>query len=351
MIRILKLFLILAGWMCVAQNAYAQDPRFSQYYASPFQLNPALTGVFNGRYRVVANYRDQWNSFLAPVPFRTYAASADVRLNVGESDYFALGLGALRDEAGTAKYAQTKAHLGASYLKQLSGGRRQADHYIVAGAQIGMGQNSIDWSKLWFGRQFDTGLEAPNTNLSSGENASNGSSDMYLDFNAGLVWYAIYENEGYMYAGVAGNHLNSPKISILENSSETLYRRWVGNVGGFLPLNDNFGILPGLLAMVQGPAFETNIGANFRYSNNDLNELALRAGLWARVGNKLDKGIQMDALIFSTMLELNRWTVGLSYDVTTSTLRKANNSRGAFELSLIYYHPETRRSKVKCPKM
>ncbi|MEO6760002.1 MAG: type IX secretion system membrane protein PorP/SprF, partial [Saprospiraceae bacterium] len=60
----------------------AQDPRFSQYYASPWNLNPAMTGVFNGRWRATANYRDQWNSFLSPVPFRTYSAAFETRFNV-----------------------------------------------------------------------------------------------------------------------------------------------------------------------------------------------------------------------------------------------------------------------------
>jgi hypothetical protein len=102
--------------------------------------------------------------------------------------------------------------------------------------------------------------------------------------------------------------------------------------------------------MRQGPAFETNAGMNIRYSNNDLNELALRFGMWARLGNKLDQGMQMDALVLVTMLEFNRWMLGLSYDVTVSQLTQANNSRGAFELSLTYFHPEQRRVRVQCPK-
>lgn len=102
--------------------------------------------------------------------------------------------------------------------------------------------------------------------------------------------------------------------------------------------------------MKQGPAFQTNLGLNFRYSNNDRDEIALRTGAWARIGNKLDKGIQMDAIAVVAMLELNRWTLGLSYDITTSSLALANNSRGAFEVSLTYFQPEHRRSRVKCPR-
>ena len=101
--------------------------------------------------------------------------------------------------------------------------------------------------------------------------------------------------------------------------------------------------------MKQGPAIETDLGLNLRYSNNDVDELALRFGAWARVGNKLDRGLQMDAVTIVGMLELNRWMLGLSYDITVSGLTQANNSRGAFELSLTYFHPEHRRSRVTCP--
>lgn len=345
------IFLLVALLALFSSNLQAQDPRFSQYYASSWNLNPAMTGVFNGRWRATANYRDQWNSFLSPVPFRTYAASFESRYNVGaNNDYASFGIGAMHDEAGTARFVQNKVQIGGAFLKQLSGGRNTAEHYLSAGAQVGFGQNSIDWSKMWFSRQFDSGTERPDLGASSGEPNANASSPLYLDFNAGLLWYVVFPNEGFFYAGGAMHHLNAPTISLIEDNKETLYSRWSGHVGGQFPLTENFAILPGVQIMQQGPAMETDLGVNFRYSNNDLNELALRAGAWGRVGNKLDQGFQMDAITIVGMLELNRWMLGLSYDITVSGLTDANNSRGAFEVSLTYFHPEYRRSRVTCPK-
>ena len=40
----------------------AQDPHFSQFFASPLTLNPAFTGKFDGSWRLAANHRDQWPS-------------------------------------------------------------------------------------------------------------------------------------------------------------------------------------------------------------------------------------------------------------------------------------------------
>jgi len=36
----------------------AQDPHFSQFFASPLTLNPAFTGKFSGNYRIAGNHRN-----------------------------------------------------------------------------------------------------------------------------------------------------------------------------------------------------------------------------------------------------------------------------------------------------
>jgi hypothetical protein len=53
----------------------AQDPHFSQFFASPLTLNPAFTGKFDGLWRLAANHRDQWPSI--PKAYVTSTASLD----------------------------------------------------------------------------------------------------------------------------------------------------------------------------------------------------------------------------------------------------------------------------------
>ena len=62
--------------------AAGQDPHFTQYNGSPFTVNPAYTGVFNGKARFTSQFRQQWGQSIDP--FITTAASLDVK--VGESE-------------------------------------------------------------------------------------------------------------------------------------------------------------------------------------------------------------------------------------------------------------------------
>jgi len=65
--------------------------------------------------------------------------------------------------------------------------------------------------------------------------------------------------------------------------------------------------------------------------------------------NRLGNSLHVDALTIVGMVELDRMTVGLSYDITVSSLVRANSSRGAFELSVMYVQPGEKRRRVVCP--
>lgn len=334
-------------------DAEAQDARFSQFYAAPSQLNPAMTGVFEGKWRFHANYREQWNSILETNPFRTIAAGYDMRFRIVGSDYLAIGLNVMQDEAGQSHFNTKKVGLSAAYLKQVGGGGyRTADQYLVAAGSFGFGQNSIE-NRLWFSEQYRISTGFPNPDLDSGESFDmdgNLSTDVYMDVNAGILYYALFGDNTSVYGGVAMNHLSEPNVSFVGDNDVKIYRRWIVHGGAEIPFTPELSLMPAFQAMGQGPSFETNFGANFRYSNHDWRELAIRAGLWTRVV-KTVSGSDVDALIVAAILEVERFNFGVSYDMTTSSLNVANNSRGAFELSVIYTHPTRERVKVKCPKL
>src|SRR6186713_1634420 len=57
MYRIVLLFCVLM--LALDSSVTAQDPQFSQFYAAPLYLNPAMAGS-TGQARAGINYRNQW---------------------------------------------------------------------------------------------------------------------------------------------------------------------------------------------------------------------------------------------------------------------------------------------------
>ncbi|WP_170110243.1 PorP/SprF family type IX secretion system membrane protein [Flavilitoribacter nigricans] len=342
-------------WMLIcllySTQSSAQDPRFSQFYANPLQLNPAMIGAFEGQFRFTANYRDLYGSILANKPYRTMTAGIEIKSPVARRDFATFAISAMRDRAGESNFQRTRLNIGGSFMKQLDGGRfGRNGQFLVVGAQLGAGQRSYNWNDLWFTEQFDANTASVNYGADSGEAFERASTNIFLDFNAGLLWYALFDENMSVYLGGSMHHLNNPSISLLDNPMEKLPTKYVIHGGAELPFNDNLSFMPAVAFLSQGTSMSTTVGGNFRYRNRDWKELAIRAGLWGHVANKLDSGVGIDALIFTTILEMERWNLGISYDVTTSILSVANNSRGAFELSLIYVHPGgSRQYRVECP--
>ncbi|MEM7104548.1 MAG: PorP/SprF family type IX secretion system membrane protein [Bacteroidota bacterium] len=343
------LSIVLGAFMLIGiGSVQAQDPHFTQFSHAPMHLNPALTGVYSGSFRLVANYRNQWSSVFGSNAFRTYAAGFDMRFFGIGKDYVSVGIHILSDQAGESEFNLTQGHLSISYLKQLSGNSRWGTaQYLVAGAQLGLGQHGVNWDAMRFSLQFDG--DAFNPNLPSGENFGQ-QSRAYVDINAGLLWYAIFDERQSIYVGASAHHINAPDISFYDNQTESLLVKFSGIVGGEIPLGDYLSVLPAGMFMKQGPSMEIMAGANLRYRNNDWNTVALRAGLWGRVVGKYGNGIGTDAVAVTAGIEIERFQIIASYDINTSTLIAASNRRGAFELSFKYTHPPQSRGELRCPK-
>lgn len=346
-------FYILFGLFALLSlcSMQAQEARFAQFYANPMYTNPALTGVMEGQLRFTANYRELYTSILGNEGFRTISAGLDIRRPVGRGNFFGFGAQFLRDQAA-GNFTRNQGVISGSFQKKLAGGRRGPTYFLVGGAQLGFGQQGFDVQKLWFSNQFF--VDAANRTafidrgLSSGEAFGQNNSGLYVDFNAGLLWYGVIDKNTSFYLGGAAYHLNEPNISSI-GENDPLTRRIVAHGGAELGLGSSgFSILPAAFVQLQGPATSITGGANFRYTQKDWQEVALRAGLWLHASNRLDQ-LAADAAIVTAVLELESLQFGLSYDLTVNDLKQSNNGRGAFEISMIYIQKANYRSKVICP--
>src|ERR1700712_3430420 len=103
---------------CISFSIKAQDPHFSQFFASPLTLNPALTGKFDGNLRIAGNYRNQWptinNAFTTP----TISADFTILNNrLPENDRWGLGILAVTDKQADGVLKNSYYSISTAYHK------------------------------------------------------------------------------------------------------------------------------------------------------------------------------------------------------------------------------------------
>jgi type IX secretion system PorP/SprF family membrane protein len=334
----------------------SQDIHFSQFYMSPLNLNPALTGVMNCNDRFVANYRNQWASILKSNAFNTYSASYDRKIPVGQYDYFGIGGTLWGDVAGEADFKTLQARISGSYSRRM-GGNRELAHYLVVGADAGISQRSIDETKLRFGSQhdgkggFDPGL--PGETLTR-ENFT------FADVSAGILWFTVLNKYNSFFGGAAFHHLNSPNVSFTQDSIVSIYSKLTIHAGGEFSLGNDLGLVPGVVVFKQGPSFLLNLGTSLRFTlaQDQYTSNTFQIGAWMRLvnnylfnenGGSTGNSLGADAVIISTRFEYQNFGIGFSYDWNVSELRSASNGNGAFELSLVYTLCGSENRGVYCP--
>lgn len=309
---------ILIAMLLLMQMAKAQDIHYSQFYASPLTLNPAMTGVIDGNYRVGLMYRNQWAS--VTTPYVTPSISFDINNllpTIVTKGTFSAGMEILNDKAGDGNLSTLEFLVSAAYARPLDAEKKLN---LSVGLQTGFTQKSVDFTKLFFEDQF-TGS---GFNGSSQDQLGKNIGNLALNLGALVTYHASEKLD--LFGGLAGFNLMSPKETFLGGATDNrLGTRSTIHLGARYALSDKLDLLPTLLMMGQSKNRELNIGTAFGYKvNPDFN---FYFGGYMR--NK-------DAIIAMVGGEYKKVRLGLSYDINTSTLRDASKGKGAFELSLSY---------------
>ena len=328
-------------------NAFSQDKHFTQFYAAPLNLNPALTGAMEGRYRVGTIYRDQWRQVLDN-PIRSFALAADLRFDAPgkrvKEDAVGLGLMFFHDKVSVVDFSTTQIAVSGAYHKSLGSSNSQ---YLTLGIQAGLTQRTVNYESLEFHDEFDgttgyvlgTGEALPENSLS------------FTDYNVGLNYTAEVGRSGRIFAGVALHHFLQPQISFYENTGEgdKLYSKLSAQIAANIPLsNDNrVSLLPRFLIARQGPHMEINTGTNMRFALGQYGSTALHIGSWVRPVRN-DDAMGLDAVVALVGFEFNSVLIGLSYDLNLTALQ-AKQRQGAFEISIAYLG-DYDNEEILCPK-
>jgi type IX secretion system PorP/SprF family membrane protein len=320
----IKLIVLSSAYiLCLVPYAFAQDLHFSQFFNSPLLTNPANTGFIpDGDYRLGINFRNQWSSIMA-VPYKTMSAFGDVQVMQNQDNTGWMGVGGLilHDVAGSGNLTSTKVYGSVAYHQMINSGS-----LVSLGFNVGWANKQINVTNLKFPDQFDGHFfdsHLPTGVLLDANNIN------YLDMQVGMNYAYFPAGNIYMNAGFSAMHVNRPRESFFNEQQGIDNRvpvRYTGFLNGSFKPNDQWIINPNAYFSLQAKSYEVVLGMNAHYNLSGDGEQILIGGLYYRY---------KDAVIPMIGLGYKDYTFTFSYDATTSTLKNYNNTRGAFEFSLI----------------
>ena len=319
----------------------AQDPHFSQFFASPLTLNPAFTGKFDGIWRLAANHRDQWPSI--PKAYVTTSASVDfaiLKKKIPEGDVFGVGISGLTDASANNALKLNYGSVSLSYHKALD---ENGYNTIGAGFQGTYSSMALDITKLTFEDELQqNGFAQGTSGEYIGANPLTGRNRNYFEMNAGLLYSGSSNGENNYYLGASMYHINRPKVSF-KDKSWYLTGRLTIHGGGSFPISDVVGVNISAIHQVQNKASETVFGGavSLNANGDNTNPTNVYLGSWMRLN---------DAIIPYIGLEIGGLRIGASYDVNISDLKAATGNRGGSEISVIYIKRPQESKGIPCPR-
>lgn len=331
----------------------AQDQHFTQFFASPLTLNPALSGAFEGKYRMSVIYRDQGRN-VADEPYITFSGAVDLRFPLKyrtglRTDAAGGGIIFYNDKVPNIGFSTNQIYVAGAYHKSLS---RADDQFLSLGAQFGISQRNLNYDKLTFEDEFNglDGYTDPTAEFLPENNFS------FSDIAVGLNYSYAPARKTAVFIGAAMHHVLEPEVTFFtfednpdDNSSNKLLRKYTGYINIQIPIGNNMQLSPRALVYNQGPHLASNAGANLRLLLNDISGSALHLGGWARTVRDEGQEFGLDAIIFMAGIEYSNFLVGVSYDAALGDIAASRSGQTAFEISIAYlgeYEDET----VICPK-
>ncbi|MFT3912041.1 MAG: PorP/SprF family type IX secretion system membrane protein [Ferruginibacter sp.] len=336
-----KLPLLLFIFISFAKTSFCQDINFSQFYDIPLLRNPALAGIFTGDIRLTSAYRNQWEA--VTTPYRTMALGIELKRQAGDNgDFFTYGIQITKDIAGDSRLSRTQIFPVLNYHKSLSSEKAT---YLSAAFMGGPVMQQFDPSKLSFDDQFVGGsYSSSNPTHQTFSNTKL----TYWDPAVGMCYSSVAgENTSY-YVGLGVYHFTKPKVAFQKENDISLNIKYVLNAGFSAPVDDANRLVFYGDYFMQGGARQ---GQGGLMVTHDLDErenkqkLSITGGLFYRF---------KDAFIPVIKLDYYQMSLGMTYDINTSKLTTASQSRGGFEVTLSYKGFSRRSNSsadmVRCPR-
>jgi type IX secretion system PorP/SprF family membrane protein len=322
--RIQKILLFSSCCLILSDSLLAQDLHFSQWFNSPLLTNPANTGFIpDADYRIGANYRNQWSSILAQ-PYQTMSVWGDAQVfrDRIQSGWLGLGGAILHDVAGSGSLTTTEVYGSIAYHQMLG-----YSSLLTLGFNTGYVNKRINNASLKFPDQFD-GKFFDNTLPTSV--VIDKPSVNFFDMQVGMNYAYFPDSRTYVNAGFSVQHINGAKESFFSTDpvgfDARIQPRYIGFVNASFKTSDQVIINPMAYYTRQTSASEMVAGLNAQYNLSGDGDQQVIGGIYYRVG---DAFIPMIGFVYKNI------RLTFTYDVTTSSLAKYNDSNGAWEFAII----------------
>jgi len=330
-----KIFLFIAV-LLVHGYSYAQDPHFSQFFASPLTINPANTGNFNGTIRAALNSRTQLPEFNNPYATKTLSLDAPIfKKYIKDDDKLSVGLLILSDQSGNKLLNDNNIAASVSYSKALD---ENANHSIALGFQVNYSMYRFDPLKANFEDQLTAGgFTGTSAEMILGNNFTKNTTDI----NAGILYTGSTTDNNIFYLGASYYHFAKPTVGFITPTYFTNSRINIHG-GAYFALSDAASLHTSFQYQQQGKTNELLVGGAFSYYLGTENGLELYAGLWSRV---------KETMIPYVGLEWNHIRAGFTYDIAAGTTLASSRFYQSSEFSLIYIlDNKSKAFKLRCPK-
>jgi len=338
MMRSTSFFSAIILILCIPVLSDAQDKLFTQAFAHPVDLNPAFSGSIDGRYRVTVAYRDQWQSFIES-PFTTVGLYGDFKIipNEQKDDYFGAGFSLIADRTAIYNVNQNILSLYGSYHKALNADKKQ---FLSAGLNLGIAQRNMNYEEIYFNDQFN-GLDQYSLGTAEILPSNNFA---FIDLGLGVSYSTELSRYSSMSFGISLDHIPGSSISFynqsifqdIEYPEANIYRKFTGFLSMELASNESISVLPRLVWQQQGPHRMLGAAALVKFDLTNYDNQAFHAGGGVRLNRFSSGSMKPSALYVMAAYEIEGLLIGLSHDITTTSLGSQSPGRGAFELSISF---------------
>lgn len=356
--------IILSLFVMMSTLLPGQDTHFSNYHFTPLTVNPALTGAFNGTYRLGGIYKDNYTFSQNANGYHVINVFGDSPIMRGfrNTDWIGIGLetnqfsyaGSTRnDEGNHEKYSinWTNFKISGSYHFALD---KKQMRMLTLGLQLNMSSINFNEAAL---RNINntrygiaTGLEDPDMrtylmSVTTTNSRGTQAKTSFRDFIAGLL-FVNRTKTSTLQLGFAAEGIARPRYGSTNGGS---YKKPFGmHIHGEydMEINKSTHIIPAVYFYSLGAANALNVNGRIKYLVNKEKDVILVGGLGVR-------NFRQGILLLGA--EFGKYQLGGSFDFDMAESAIASQGFHGFEISLIYKGIVYKKPKttpiILCPRI